>query len=69
MNQLIKKTDYVKIVKVIGDFSEDFQDAIGKIHQVKEIVNEEDVKNRQYGLSVAGHGMCYFTNSEVNLVL
>lgn len=65
---MIKENDYVKIKKVTGDFAEEFKHCVGKIYQVKEVIDLEHMKPLKYGLRIEGHGMCYFSDEEVELM-
>ena len=65
---MIKENDYVKIKKVTGDFAEEFKHCVGKIYRVKEVIDLEHMKPLKYGLRIEGHGVCYFSNEEVELI-
>lgn len=64
---MIKQNDYVKIKKLTGDFAEEFEHIVGKVYQVKEVINLEHMEPLKYGLIIECRGMCYFSDEEVEL--
>lgn len=65
---MINVGDYVKVIKIEGEYSEYYDHAIGRVYEVEIIVDDEHIYPLKYGLYIEGEGLSYFSDDEVELI-
>lgn len=65
---MIDVGDYVKVLKIDGDYKEYYEHSINNVYKVIDITDEEWIYPLKYGLYIEDEGLCYFSDEEVELI-